>query len=408
VIAGSLFYGVALGAGMGALIRLWRLGSATNRQAGLAYCLALAALTATFTAMAPPTQRLVNQVISDGAKFLGNALTLTAAFSGLVVTLYSQWPPELAAPRVRRRLPWLLLTLVVLSATFALPHGAALTGSFDGLYTRHPELVAYTVVYATYLGATLISQARMFWTFARPAPFFFATGLRLFAMADALGVLYAVAKLVVLATHIATRSTTTTGDASGVCHQPFSSTSCAVAVGAPAIVVSVFVAAVFLCLISLRLDKLAQWIGHARSYRRLTPLWIAVTAAHPELLNRASIAGLENTAESIEWRLTQRYVEIRDALLLLSPYRPVEEFTATVTNGNAHSPEAEEAAAILTALRAEQSGNPVPNTAPRPVPGPRGGIDPDRAWLERVAIAFNHIASLGVATDNQGAKQDAA
>jgi len=49
VIAGSLFYGVALGAGMGALIRLWRLGSATNRQAGLAYCLALAALTATFT-----------------------------------------------------------------------------------------------------------------------------------------------------------------------------------------------------------------------------------------------------------------------------------------------------------------------------------------------------------------------
>lgn len=384
MIAGALFYGVAVGAALGALVRLWRLRRATDRQAGIAYCLGLAALAATFTAMAPPTQRLVNQLIPDGGKVLGNALTLTAAFSGLVVTLYSQWPPELATPRVRRRLPWLVLVLVALITTFALPHSTRLTGSFDGLYSSHPELATYTVVYATYLGATLISQGRMFWIFARLAPFFFAVGLRLFVLADALGVLYAAAKLVVLGGHLLTRSTVTAGDTSGVCHQAFSSTSCAVAVGGPATVVIILIGAVFFCLLSVRLDGLAEWISDVRSYRRLTPLWIVVTAAHPEVLNRAAAAGLDTAAENIELRLTKRYVEIRDALLLLSPYRPSG-------GGDRHRPE-EEAELILTALRAERSRQPLPDAQPGPVPGPNGGIERDREWLERVAIAFNRIA----------------
>lgn len=390
MIAGVLFYGVAVLAGLAAMARARRVPTSTNRPAAVAQALALFVLAVTLVAMATSSQAVINRYLPDGGKFVGNVLTLVAALASVAVTLYTRYPPEQATPKVRRRALWLLPVVGVMAVTFWMPHSKPLTGSFDGLYVSEHELAVYTTAYAVYLGVALIDQTVLWWSFSRRAPRFFQLGLRLLAVGSALGVGYALSTIGIVVQRLVTGSTQTAG-VGGVCSSPFSSASCTVAVGAPAVVIVVVSIGVLACILSARFDNLGRWTQAARSYHRLGPLWLALTSAHPEVVrfnadNDPSIDDAGSVPNDIEWRLARRYVEIRDAMLLLGL-----DSTDRGEGPTEERLEAEEALAIRTALNATQHHHQVPVRVGSRAPAK--DIVEDIDWLERVAAQYTVITT---------------
>ncbi|MEV5300241.1 MAB_1171c family putative transporter [Amycolatopsis methanolica] len=382
-MAAALFYLVALAALAAAALRLARLRTSPNRPAAQAYCLILIAMAVAFATMATPTQAWINRHLLDGGKVLGNVCALIAAFGVVALNMYTRWPTEQAWPRVRWRLVLLLAAVAVLVVTFFWPHPVPLTGSFDGLYARDPSLALYTTVYALYLGHALLDHVRLSWQFARSAPPFLRWGLRLLAVAGVLGVAYAASKLAIVVQRLITGSTEQPGNEAGVCHSAFDGVGCTVAVGGPGIVALLIVAGVVACAFSARLEGLAQWTATLRSLRRLEPLWRAITKAVPEVRS-AGIADESGQPREASWRLERRYVEIRDGLLLLSPYRTPDP---TAVDHDA----AVEAAMIAEAIAAKQAGVPPRNDVPAAAlaaPSAELGLEDDTAWLEEVATEF--------------------
>ncbi len=383
MIAGVLFYGVAALAGFAAMARARRVSTSTNRPAAAAQAFALLILAVTLVAMATSTQAVINRYLPDGGKFVGNVLTLVAALASVAVTLYTRYPPEQAATKIRHRAIWLLPVVGAMSVTFWMPHGTPLTGSFDGLYVSEHELAVYTTTYATYLGIALIDQTVLWWSFSRRAPRFFQLGLRLLAVGSTLGIGYALSTIGIVVQRLVNGSAQTAG-VRGVCRSPFSSASCTVAVGAPALVIMVVAIGVLACIISARFDNLARWTQAARSYQRLGPLWHALTTAHPELVRFNTDPSTDDggtVTKHIEWRLARRYVEIRDAMLLLGLDSTDPEVEPTEEH-----PEAHEALAILSALN-HQVPVKVGSRAPA------RDIAEDIDWLERVAAQYTLITT---------------
>ncbi len=389
MIAGILFYSVAAVAGSAAIVRAARLPASTNPSATIAQALALLVLTLTLVTMATTTQSIINRHLPDGGKFAGNILTLVAALASVAVTVYTRYPPEQAAPKLRHRLLGLLPVVAVMALTFSMPHRVPLTGSFDGLYVTNHELAVYTVAYAAYLGVALVDQTVLWWSFSRKAPRYFQIGLRLLAIGSGLGVGYAVSTLGIVVQRLVTGSTATAGTR-GVCGSPFSSASCTVAVGVPAVVIMVVTIGVLACIISARFDNLARWTHAARSYHRLGPLWLALTTAHPELVRfnvdkDPSTDDAGAVTKDIEWRLARRYVEIRDAMLLLGL-----DSTDGREGLTEERPETGEALAILSALNTRQHHQ-VPVRVGSPAP--TRDIAEDIDWLERVAAQYTLLTT---------------
>ncbi|PXY16507.1 MAB_1171c family putative transporter [Prauserella muralis] len=383
--AATLFYVVALAGAVAVVVRVARLRRSPNRPAARAYIALLAALTLTFAVMATPTQAWINQRVLDGGKLLGNVSTLVAAYAVVALHSYTRWPAEQAWPRLRWRLALLLAACGTLVVTFALPHPVPLTGSFDGLYALDPSLAVYTTAYALFLGLALADHVRLSLAFARAAPRFLRAGLRLLAVAGVGGLLYAASKLAIVVHRLATGATHQPGNDAGVCHGAFSSLGCTVAVGGPGLVGLLAVAGVLAWAASARLENLAHWTSILRTYRRLEPLWQAVTAAVPEARgDRATAAELAEPRE-LTWRLARRYVEIRDGLLLLSRYR-------THHPQPGKSTAAAEARAIQAAIEAKQTGRPGRDgAASLAVPSGQLAVDTDTAWLEQVAAAYTRL-----------------
>ncbi|WP_158303220.1 MAB_1171c family putative transporter [Prauserella endophytica] len=390
--AALLFYVCAAASFAAALLRLSRVRTNPNPRGAQAYGLILVAMAVTFTAMATPTQAWINQSVPDGGKLLGNTSTLVAAFGVVALSLYTRWPVEQAGPKVRRRALWLAVTAAVLLVTFFWPHPVVLTGSFDGLYALDPSLAIYTVAYASYLGIALIDFVRLSLQFIGQAPPVLRWGLRLLATAGALGVTYAASKIAIVVHRLVTGSRAGTGNEDGVCHAAFSSVGCTVAVGGPGLVALLLIAGVVACAYSARLENLAQWTASIRTYRRLEPLWRAVTTAVPEVHRSGLPADDLEDPRDIRVRLNRRYVEIRDGLLLLSPYR-----IPAPSPGDAHA----EAAAIRSAIEAKRAGHePVHDSPAAPLAHHDSTVDLDRAtdtaWLERVAREFTNLQGKGV------------
>lgn len=385
--ASALFYAAALVAAVAAAARAARSSRSPNTAPTAAQFLALATLAATLVVMATTTQAAINRVVDDGGKLVGNVFTLCAALAAAAVTLYTRYPPEQAGPKVRRRAVWLAPVLTIEVVTFFLPHPAALTGSFDGRYASEPELAVYTCTYALYLGAALADQTREWFAFSRNAPRFFKVGLRLLGVGSALGVVYALGKLAIVAQRLITHSTETAGNDAGVCTRPFSSASCTVAVGGPAVVVVVVALGVLSCIASTRRDGLGGWTQQVRTYWRLGPLWMALTSTLPEVRRDSLVAPGEPAARDMVLRVTRRYVEIRDALLLLG--LP----TGGPARDGGRAPARDQARSILAALHDPLHHRRTVTTTGTGTTTTLPDVGTDIDWLTRVAIQFTVLAA---------------
>lgn len=140
------------------------------------------------------------------------------------------------------------------------------------------------------------------------------------------------------------------------------------------------------------------WIGHWRTYRRLHPLWKAVTDRHPQVvLGEPAWRPLANLPiRHVKFRLFRRYVEIRDALRALRPYEDAAD-DASARSTVARLGLTGESAAVLaealrihTALRHCDSGTYAPN---EPISQPVGGDDlpSELTWLIKVSRAFAEL-----------------
>ncbi|QMU79574.1 hypothetical protein GXW83_31580 [Streptacidiphilus sp. PB12-B1b] len=175
-----------------------------------------------------------------------------------------------------------------------------------------------------------------------------------------------------------------------------------------------------------RLSAAADWARAHRPYWRLYPLWDALTTAVPYVVldtgDRASLLGGRRRPGRVAlragYRLTRRYVEIRDARLELRPFLdPGVAAAAEQAGGRAGlAPDqlaaVVEAARLAAAMRAVALGITPERTALAPQRDARTGADPggadaaaEIAWLVRVAAALVDspvVASVLADTDPHG------
>jgi hypothetical protein len=134
------------------------------------------------------------------------------------------------------------------------------------------------------------------------------------------------------------------------------------------------------------------WIDCWRGYRRLRPLWQALTRAHPDVrLDPPAWTRLDQWSPwRLHYRLYRRVVEIRDGLLALRPYMSPPEIAAGAVADPLIKQAAVTAAQIRTALGAHKAGQ-APHELQIPYDG-MGGEDmaTELDWLLLVAYALDH------------------
>ncbi|GAA2606757.1 MAB_1171c family putative transporter [Paractinoplanes durhamensis] len=260
----------------------------------------------------------------------------------------------------------LALTAAVLAALLvlaALTDDVTLTGDLSAL------TVAYWIVLEGFLGAVLVTTARMFWAVAPDAPAGLPRlGLRAIATGCALVALYAAIKTGL----IVARGT-------GLAHIDFAEFKrYAMHLQGGGILIAVAGA----CVPAARRSR--DIIGAYWSLLVLRPLWKAMRDAFPEVIlfspRRAvfELAGVDD----VQLRLYRRVIEIRDGMLALRPYLPE-------TPPHSPDPADAEAAAIVQALRRRADG-----LAAADQPAAFAGVGPEMAdevaWLSRVSRAYRH------------------
>jgi len=135
-----------------------------------------------------------------------------------------------------------------------------------------------------------------------------------------------------------------------------------------------------------------------RALRRLAPLRSALAGVLPEVADPVP-AG----RRGVRFRLYQRVIEIRDAVLALQPYRDPEVASAAKRIARAAGFDGDElavmveAAVLAGAVRAWETGRRVPQSATEPGQVPALGLDlrSETHWLVTVSRAFDRLCHDG-------------
>jgi hypothetical protein len=266
-----------------------------------------------------------------------------------------------------------LITLGVLAAVASSDmenRGTVLAGPLP------PSAVAYWVILESYLGAALLTAARLFRTVGRAAPAGLPRlGLRAIAAGTATISLYAATKAILIVVH---------GFGAPIAFERIEPV--AHVIQAAAILVAVAGSLV------PATRRARAVVAAYRSLLKLRPLWRAMKNAFPEVIlfspRRAvfELAGVDD----VDLRLYRRVIEIRDGMLALRDYRP-----AHVPAGD--DPAVTEARGIALALDRRARG-----AEPAADPAPWAPVGPDMAdevaWLSRVSDAFRDLTPVGAPT----------
>ncbi len=148
-----------------------------------------------------------------------------------------------------------------------------------------------------------------------------------------------------------------------------------------------------------------------RALRRLMPLRSALCSAIPE----AASVGIQGARRSARLRLYQRVIELRDAALILRPYRDPEVASAAARAARAAGFSGRElaatveAAVLASAVRAWNTGRPALHSAGDTgvVPAPGPDLRSETDWLVTVSRAFAQLYQDGKTRRRRGSREPA-
>lgn len=316
--------------------------------------------------------------VPNSARLIGNVLTLASAGTIQVLMLHLTHPPEVARPRVRRRLVILGVVAVAMSVLLLTAHTENET-NFVERYATYTPITAYQLVYLTFLAFAVVDLIHLSVRYSRHVPTLLKVGLRMVAAGGVVYAFHTAYKISLIIS--AWAHWRLPGD---------ESTIATILGGAGGVLIA---AGSTLPVWWPRAVLPWQRLRQHRSYRRLEPLWQRVSAAVPQV---KLAAGEEPfTAGDIGLRLYRRVIEIRDAQLILEPFadeRAVADAEAAARrNGltgdalQAHV----EATALATALARWSPDQPAaaPAASSRRAVGD-ASLSRESRFLERVAAAF--------------------
>jgi hypothetical protein len=349
-------------------------------------CFAIAAVGLSAAVIAPGTLDAATRIepFPNATRLLGNELALVAAFNvhGLLAHLAL---PTVQVRRVMRRQAVILITAL---ATMTVLLGIAptvATADFVSANAHNLRVLGYLLVFCTYIAIAAAQFIRLIHAYVqlsdRP---WLRRGLSIIQLGAALGVVWAVCKSAAAGVVFATGAPVTT-------ERPTSavlSAGCVILVACGSTMPTWGPA----------LARPLRWAHRYHTYRALRPLWLSLTRAFPETVHPATENGITPPGRGIEWKLARRLVEIRDGLLLLTPYRDPRIGTAVhaaALRANRSDPQAiAEATELHAALQRRRQGDQPPTETPPPpppaaAPAPQPvGLDAETAWLHRVARAY--------------------
>ncbi|MEV6814254.1 MAB_1171c family putative transporter [Micromonospora sp. NPDC051296] len=360
-----------------------------------ALCLALLAITLSMTIQ--PFMPRIDQFLGllDAARLISNCLSLLCATAAQAFLLYMTSDDAETRRSVRRRSVALAVTVTAMVALFAVTPpatGLAEPRVRDGEYYGEPFDAPFLYVYLAFLGWSLVQVVILAGRYARIAhrPLL-RFGLRLIVAGSLWGLAYVSAKLVAVAV--------------GILRPDW-------ALAADALVVLTFTTSILLVLIGstlpswgpmVGLDRLWEWAGALRDYRRLHPLWRRIHDVLPQIALLPPATGVRGAlavARDASLRRVRITVEILDGYASLRPWMSgaVAAHAEQVARQHGLSGQQRaavvEAAVIGAALRARRDGLPAADgTGQRPDPFPGPGTDLGAAdqvtWLARVARALS-------------------
>lgn len=380
-IVAGLFW-VTVGYKFPALLR--RRHDPVTRYHWLELCLIALVL----TLLTPPIYRAIDRTVGypNVTRVLGDGLGLAVGWAVQASLFHLSYPTRQALARVRSTGLVLAAALLLLVACFALAPAAPEDPDFTGDYGHVPAMVAYRLIFLAGLAAAMSNFARLSWRYARltPRPAL-QLGLRLDAVASSIGLGYVANEVLRLVPPALGRP------------DPIPD---------PAAISRLLIATFLgLGLVGLTVPAWGPRLGLGaimdrvhlyRSYRRLYPLWHAVSRAFPAITLFPPASPL---VERLSWgdlpmRRYRRVVEIRDGWLLLRPFDDKRAAPCARRHcAQAGVPEQEtraviEAARLAVALRIHALGGPAEGAAPHWMPP--GGLDAptEIAALECVADCF--------------------
>ncbi|MBB4683066.1 hypothetical protein [Amycolatopsis jiangsuensis] len=292
----ALFFGVGLFA---VAIGIWRAVRARRTGAGGGLAISLIALGIAFCLLANSAQAVESRIYPSLGRLLSNLATMVAAY-GVSVTV-----AEIGGVRHRRkriRPAVLLVALVVLAVSFfatrGLPTGV---GLFSELYRSNPTLIAYIVVYTSYLGYAVAEIAVVSAGAVRAGTGAFRAGLGVVFVACLVAFAYLVGKIVDLIRDVGAEH-----PVAEVCEGAFSTPHCALAVGFPAV-------SVLLLVVGLTVPAFpaaGRALRDARARAELRPLRTHLVERYPDVVR------LDHEDGTGRERLLTMMSEISDGLLL--------------------------------------------------------------------------------------------
>ncbi|MFD0821504.1 MAB_1171c family putative transporter, partial [Micromonospora zhanjiangensis] len=267
------------------------------------------------------------------AKVLAHAGVMSVAAQAEVLLLFLALPGERAAPRARLRLLMSAGAYAALVGLWLVTLAAGAPVALTVEYARVPAVLAYLVVYLCVFVAYSADIARLCWRFARVAARpWLRRGLRVTAMGAVFGLAYCASKAGYL-----------------VGYRLGAHPAGEQRVAAVLVTISALLMIVGLTLPAWgpAVDLALTWSRRQVAWRRLGPLWTAVTAAQPQLVLDDGVRRTGVAFRDIDYALHRRITEIRDGRLALRPYidERVTEAAAELLAGSG-LPAAERAAVL--------------------------------------------------------------
>ncbi|SEG94082.1 hypothetical protein SAMN04489712_1436 [Thermomonospora echinospora] len=336
-------------------------------------CLTLGLLGLAFLVLADSSRTVIDRVagVEDLARWVGNSCTLAAGCSIQIVLAHFTRAPGSPAPDIRPRIA-LLAGAVIPMGVLMLTEQPPDCTDFVNVHAHRGPVVAYLLIYLSYLGLVMADALRLSWRYAPHAgsgPL--RLGLRLIAVGSSLGLLYCLYKAAFALCRFWGLPTIGTegvvGPALGL-------------LAALLIVAGLTVGAWGAALT----EHLQRW----RSYRRLEALWRPLVQAVPQVV-------LPTEQQGVAEKLYRRVIEIRDAQLALSPYRDdafAVQARRAAQNAGLTGQDLEAAvegtvlAAALAAKRLGRRSSDAVLTDMKDQVGP--DLASEVAWLEKVTVAF--------------------